>query len=65
MKGVYLLHFEPRYKHAGHYLGYAEDIERRVDEHRRGAERNAKAPRRRAESIGRKSGTNLFSVRKD
>ena len=31
--GVYLLHFEPRYKHAGHYLGYADDIGRRVYEH--------------------------------
>lgn len=26
MKGVYLLHFEPRYKHAGHY----RDDERRI-----------------------------------
>ena len=31
--GVYLLHFEPRYKNAGHYLGFAEDIGRRVYEH--------------------------------
>lgn len=36
MKGVYLLHFEPRYKHAGHYLGFAKDILRRVHEHRTG-----------------------------
>ena len=36
MKGCYLLHFEPRYKHAGHYLGYADDILRRVHEHRTG-----------------------------
>jgi predicted GIY-YIG superfamily endonuclease len=36
MKGVYLLHFEPRYKHAGHYLGFAQDILRRVHEHRTG-----------------------------
>lgn len=34
MAGVYLLHFEPRYRHAGHYLGFAEDIGRRVVEHR-------------------------------
>lgn len=32
--GLYLLHFEPRYQHAGHYLGYAADVERRVGEHR-------------------------------
>jgi predicted GIY-YIG superfamily endonuclease len=32
-QGVYLLHFDPRYKHAGHYLGYADDIGRRVQEH--------------------------------
>lgn len=32
-RGLYLLHFEPRYEHAGHYLGYADDIARRVSEH--------------------------------
>lgn len=36
MKGVYLLHFEPRYRHAGHYLGYADNVARRVHEHRTG-----------------------------
>lgn len=36
MKGVYLLHFQPSYKHARHYLGYADDIERRLQEHRSG-----------------------------
>ena len=34
--GLYLLHLEPRYLHAGHYLGYADDIARRVREHVRG-----------------------------
>lgn len=34
MTGLYLLHFEPRYRHAGHYLGWARDIDRRVYEHR-------------------------------
>lgn len=33
MRGLYLLHFAPRYQHAGHYLGYADDVERRVAEH--------------------------------
>lgn len=33
VQGVYLLHFDPRYKHAGHYLGYADDIGRRYYEH--------------------------------
>lgn len=32
-RGVYLLHFNPRYKHAGHYMGYADDIGRRFYEH--------------------------------
>jgi hypothetical protein len=32
--GLYLFHFEPRYRHAGHYLGYADNIARRVIEHR-------------------------------
>lgn len=33
MRGLYLLHLDPRYEHAGHYLGYADDVERRVAEH--------------------------------
>lgn len=32
-RGLYLFHFEPRYRHAGHYLGYSADIDRRVLEH--------------------------------
>lgn len=32
-RGLYLLHFEPRYRHAGHYLGYANDVQRRVQVH--------------------------------
>lgn len=31
--GLYLLHFEPRYKHAGHYLGYSSNWPARVIEH--------------------------------
>lgn len=33
---VYLLHFDRRFKHAGHYLGYAEDLDRRLASHRAG-----------------------------
>lgn len=36
MRGVYLLHFSPAYKHAKHYIGYADDIDRRVSAHRCG-----------------------------
>lgn len=36
MTGVYLLHFVPRFKHAGHYLGWADDIGERLKEHRAG-----------------------------
>lgn len=36
MHGVYIIHFEPAYRHARHYVGYADDIERRMDEHERG-----------------------------
>ena len=36
VSGVYLLHFTPRYKHAGHYLGYADDIGKRVYQHEYG-----------------------------
>ncbi len=31
--GVYLLHFEPAYKHAQHYLGWSNNIGKRVREH--------------------------------
>jgi predicted GIY-YIG superfamily endonuclease len=30
---VYLLHFNQRYEHAGHYTGWAEDLDRRLAEH--------------------------------
>lgn len=30
---VYLLHFSRRYKHAGHYLGWTRDLDRRVRRH--------------------------------
>ena len=33
---VYLLHFERRYRHAGHYLGFAEDMGARLAAHRNG-----------------------------
>ncbi|MCE7982518.1 MAG: endonuclease [Caldilinea sp. CFX5] len=36
MQGVYLLHLSPAYKHARHYIGYADDIERRLAEHQSG-----------------------------
>lgn len=34
--GVYLLHFDRPYRHARHYIGCSDDIERRLDHHRRG-----------------------------
>jgi predicted GIY-YIG superfamily endonuclease len=36
MVTIYLIHFSTRYKHAGHYLGSAEDLEARLAEHRAG-----------------------------
>jgi len=33
---VYLLHFIPPYKHARHYLGYAEDVDARNIRHMAG-----------------------------
>ena len=33
---VYLLHFDTRYKHAGHYLGQTPDLHLRLAEHRAG-----------------------------
>ncbi|CAN5492750.1 hypothetical protein BH10CHL1_BH10CHL1_50120 [soil metagenome] len=31
-RGVYLLHFSPRYKHAGHYIGFADHLPARIAE---------------------------------
>lgn len=36
VRGLYLLHIEPRYRHAGHYLGFAESVAARLREHRSG-----------------------------
>ena len=36
VSGVYLIHFSRKYKHAGHYLGWAKDIEARIGEHKNG-----------------------------
>lgn len=33
---VYLIHFDKAFKHAKHYLGYAEDVPKRVERHRAG-----------------------------
>ena len=33
---VYLIHFEARHKHAGHYLGFATDLSQRMAQHRGG-----------------------------
>jgi predicted GIY-YIG superfamily endonuclease len=32
----YLLHFDRRYKHAGHYIGTTRDLARRLRQHARG-----------------------------
>lgn len=34
---VYLLHFDRPYRHARHYLGYADDLHARLVQHRKGA----------------------------
>jgi predicted GIY-YIG superfamily endonuclease len=33
---IYLLHFARPYRHARHYLGFAEDLEQRLAQHRAG-----------------------------
>jgi hypothetical protein len=40
--GVYLLHFEQRYEHAGHYTGHADNFEIRVSEQASGDGRAAR-----------------------
>lgn len=34
--GVYLLHFDRPLEHAQHYLGFADDIDARIERHRAG-----------------------------
>lgn len=34
---VYLIHFERPYKHARHYIGWASDLEGRLEHHRKGS----------------------------
>lgn len=36
MAETYLLHFDKPYEHAGHYLGSAQDLQRRLAQHRSG-----------------------------
>ncbi|MBV9197582.1 MAG: hypothetical protein JO168_25900 [Solirubrobacterales bacterium] len=36
MSVIYLLHFERSFKHARHYLGWTEDLDRRLAQHRAG-----------------------------
>ena len=36
MGTVYLIHFARPYKHAQHYIGFAENLERRLWHHRQG-----------------------------
>lgn len=36
MQGVYLIHFDEPLAHAQHYIGYAEDINERLNAHRVG-----------------------------
>jgi predicted GIY-YIG superfamily endonuclease len=33
---IYLLHFSEAYKHAKHYLGFSEDLAKRLDAHSKG-----------------------------
>lgn len=54
--GIYLIHFDPAYKHAKHYLGFAPSIERRIHAHLRG--RGA-----RLTQVARDAGCTLLLVR--
>ena len=33
---IYLLHFASKYRHAGHYLGWADDLAARLEQHATG-----------------------------
>ena len=36
MQTIYLLHFDPPYKHAKHYIGITDDLRARLAKHARG-----------------------------
>jgi predicted GIY-YIG superfamily endonuclease len=36
VEGVYLIHFSHKLSHAGHYIGYSADIDKRIANHRAG-----------------------------
>lgn len=36
IRGLYLLHLEPGYRHARHYLGWSGDIAHRLEQHQSG-----------------------------
>ena len=40
MPVVYLLHFDPAYKHARHYVGFATYLDARIEHHRKGTGAN-------------------------
>lgn len=40
MASVYLLHLDPPYRHARHYLGCAKYLEKRIEHHRKGSGAN-------------------------
>jgi predicted GIY-YIG superfamily endonuclease len=54
--GIYLIHFDPAYKHAKHYLGFADDIEPRLHAHLQG--RGA-----RLTQVARDAGISMILVR--
>lgn len=54
--GIYLIHFDPAYKHAKHYLGFARNLESRIQAHLLG--RGA-----RLTQVARDAGCTLLLVR--
>jgi predicted GIY-YIG superfamily endonuclease len=54
--GIYLIHFDPAYKHAKHYMGWSPDIEPRIHAHHQG--RGA-----RLTQVARDAGITLILVR--
>jgi predicted GIY-YIG superfamily endonuclease len=36
VQGVYIVHLDSKLAHAQHYIGYAEDVYRRIGEHKKG-----------------------------
>lgn len=52
-EGLYLFHLEPRYRHAGHRLGWSTNVRQRVEQHLAAGRRSSPLIRAQLDAGGR------------